>query len=169
MAWKRRSMVLAVTIMAGLVAVSAAETVKGEGGDVDYEILAGKLVTQCAGIHEGDLVRISGGVRDVELLENLAVNVRKLGAFPLVTLSSDRMTRRMYDDVPNEYDAQTSDFGVILAGIIAARIHVDFSKSDNVLAGIPAERIVAVSRANAPAWDLMLKRKVRQIYLGNDL
>jgi leucyl aminopeptidase (aminopeptidase T) len=162
-------MVLAITIIAGLAAVLAAETAKGEGGDVDYEVLAEKLVTQCAGIHEGDLVRISGGVRDIELLENLAVNVRKLGAFPLVTLSSDRMTRRMYDDVPDEYDAQTSDFGVILAGIISARIHVDFSKSDNVLGGIPAERIVAVSRANAPAWDLMLKRKVRQIYLGNDL
>lgn len=162
-------MVLALALVVGLVTVSTAEQMPREGVDVDYEALAEKLVTQCATIQEGDLVRISGGARDIELLENLAVHVRKQGAFPLVTLLSDRMTRRMYDDVPEEYDIQTSDFGVKLASMVTARIHVDYSESDNVLAGVPAERVVTVNHANAPAWDLMLKRKVRQVYLGNDL
>ena len=159
--------VVAGVLWVGTSAVGQVSTAEAQG--VNYEILAQKLVTQCAGIQEGDLVRISGGIRDFELLEDLAVHVRKLGAFPLITLSSDRMTRRMYDDVPEVYDVQTPDFEVKLASTVNARIHVDFSESEAVLSGISAERIVAVNHANAPAWDLMLKRKVRQVYLGNDL
>jgi len=158
-----------VVLVMGLVAMVNAQTSPDAGTFVDFETLARKLVTQCAGIHEGDLVRITGGVRDVELLENIAVHVRKMGAFPLVTLASDRMRRRMYDDVPEIYDEQTSEFGVKLASMITARIHLDYSETEGALAGVPPERIVTVSRANAPAYDLMLKRRVRQVFIGNDL
>ena len=70
---------------------------------VDKETLAQRIVTQSAAVKEGDLVFINGSVRDLEILENIAVNVRKLGADPLVAIDSDRMTRRMYIDVPAKY------------------------------------------------------------------
>jgi len=162
-------MVVGVVFAVGLAAMAMAETQAEHSAGVDFECLAHKLVTQCAGVHEGDLVRISGGVRDAELLENLAVHTRKVGAFPLVTLRSDRMERRMFDDVPKEFDSQTSEFGVRIATMITARIFVDFSESEGALAEVPAERIAAKSHANALSWDLMLRRKVRQVYVGNDL
>ncbi len=74
---------------------------------MDYDAIAKKLVHEAAGVREGDKVLITGGVRDLERLEDLAVHVRMLGAFPLISIGSDRMTRRMYDDVPAKYDAQT--------------------------------------------------------------
>src|ERR1700737_1737430 len=57
----------------------------------DLEALSNRLVNQVAGVKEGDIVLISGGVRDAELLENLSTDVRKGGAFPLLTLNSDRL------------------------------------------------------------------------------
>jgi len=167
---RKRVLSIAVAVLAiGWVAPALAQTNPGVSADVDFDALAEKLVTQCAGIREGDLVRVSGGARDCRLLEDVAVQVRRKGAFPLVTLSSDRMTRRMYDDVPEKYDYQTSDIMVKLASMITARIHVDYSESEANLEGVPSARIVAVNKANAPSWNLMLKRKVRQVYLGNDL
>ncbi|MGE5447968.1 MAG: hypothetical protein ACM3PR_06370, partial [Bacteroidales bacterium] len=80
--------------------VSTAQTMPNKGKSSDTEALAQKLVNQCAHIKEGEFVMISGGVRDLQLLEDIAVNVRKLGAFPLVSIESDRMTRRMYTEVP---------------------------------------------------------------------
>ena len=44
-------------------------------------------------------VLITGGAQDQALLENIAVHVRKAGAFPLVTLNSERMAKRLFDDV----------------------------------------------------------------------
>ena len=62
----------------------------------DPEVLAKKLITQCARVKDGDIVQISGGVRDIELLESLTVEAAKLGADTLLLLSpSDRTFRRL--------------------------------------------------------------------------
>jgi len=166
---KKMFQVMGLALAAGLVAILLAGCAPQKGAGPDYEALAQKLVTQCANIHEGDLVLISGGVRDVELLENIAVHVRKQGAFPLVTLGSDRMTRRMYDDVPAKYDSQTPEFALKLASLITAQIGVEFGETIGLLADVPPERRAAVSKAYAPVNNLMLKRNVRQVYLGNEL
>lgn len=140
-----------------------------EGEGPDYEALAQRLVNQCARIHEGDLVLVTGGVRDVELLEDIAVNVRKLGAFPLVTLGSDRMTRRMYTDVPTKYDSQTPELDLKLLNLVTAWIYVDFGEAQGLLADIPPERRAVVNKTYAPVNDLFLKRSIRGVNLGNGL
>jgi leucyl aminopeptidase (aminopeptidase T) len=168
---KTKSMfvVVGVFIVAGLLAIPAAECSQQKGTGVDYEALAQKLVNQCANIHEGDLVLVSGGVRDFELLENIAVHVRKVGAFPLVSLNSDRMWRRSFDDVPAKYDSQTREFDLKLAGLITAGIDVDFSEKEALLAHVPPERVAAAMKAGVPVDDLMFKRNVRYVNLGNGL
>ena len=86
---------------------TAAETA-AKKAPTDLEQLAQRLVTQSAGVKEGDVVLVTGGAQDQELLEDIAVNVRKAGAFPLVAIDSDRMAKRMYTDVPEKYDTQMS-------------------------------------------------------------
>ena len=46
------------------------ETAK-KAAPTDLEALANRLVTQVAGVKEGEIVFINGGVRDLELLENI--------------------------------------------------------------------------------------------------
>jgi leucyl aminopeptidase (aminopeptidase T) len=156
-----------VVIAVGFFFSPAISTSLGE--DIDYEVLASKFVNTCANIKEGDLVVVSGGVRDMELLENIAVHVRTLGAFPLVTLGSDRMTRRMYDDVPVKYDSQTPEFSLKLAEIIDAVISVDNSETMGLLRDIPAERMALRSEAFIPVSDIPYDRNVRQVSLGDGM
>lgn len=158
-----------VFLVAALLVIPAAECSQQKGTSVDFEALAQKLVTQCANIHEGDLVQVSGGVRDFELLEDIAVHVRKVGAFPLVTLNSDRMVRRMFDDVPAKYDSRSPEFGLKLSGLITAQIDVDFIETEALLANLPPERVATFWKSFSLVNDLMLKRNVRFVHLGNYL
>ena len=57
----------------------------------NLDALATKLVNQCAGVREGELVGITGDPKDAKILEDLAVQVRKRGAYPLIMLTSDRL------------------------------------------------------------------------------
>ena len=159
--------IMAFGIFAALL-VPVAGYAAQEGNEVDYQAVAEKLVLQCAGIQESDLVLITGGVRNVELLENIAVEVRKIGAFPLVTLQSDRMTRRVYTDVPEKYDSQPPGFELQLANLITATIVVDHSEIMGVPKDIPAHRIAARNTVEVELGQLRLKRKVRQVYLGEE-
>lgn len=81
----------------------------------DLEKLAERLVTQSANVKEGEVVLISSGPENIELLEDIAVQVRKAGAFPLVTIGTDRMSKRLFDDVPAKYDSQTDAADLKLA------------------------------------------------------
>src|SRR5262245_47755228 len=65
----------------------------------DAEAVSNRLVTQVAGIKEGDVVFVSGGLRDFELLEDVVIDSRKTGAFPLLTIDSDRMAKKYFEEV----------------------------------------------------------------------
>ena len=109
----------------------------------DLEQLAERLVNQSAGIKEGELVLVSGGAQDQELLENIAVHVRKVGAFPQVALSSDRMTKRLFFDVPAKFDTQADALGLKLAENFDAVITVISNMDEGVLAGADPKRQAA--------------------------
>lgn len=136
---------------------------------VDFEAIAQKLVNQCAGIREGELVMVSGGPKDFELLEDIAVNVRKAGGNPLLTFGSDRLTRRMWTDVPTKYDAQSREPWVKLAGLFAAQIAVSYGEDEGLLADIPPERLSASAQADAVINETIQKNNLRVVNLGNGL
>src|SRR5436305_8536678 len=46
----------------------------------DLKQLAQRIVTQSAGVKEGDVVLISGAVRDMELLDDIDIEAQKAGA-----------------------------------------------------------------------------------------
>ena len=108
---------LAVVMVA---AASAGGPPQSATADVDTTRLADPIVNQSAGIRVGEFVLISGGARDLRLLEDIAVEVRKLGAHPVITIGSDRLTRKMYEDVDARFDAQQPEFNLRLAEIINA-------------------------------------------------
>jgi leucyl aminopeptidase (aminopeptidase T) len=155
-------------VFAGLLAAASVGDEPKNGKERDYDNLAQNVVTRSARIAEGDLVQINGGPQDAALLEALAVQVRKLGGHPLVTLSSPRLARRLYDDVPARFDTQTPEFAVKMAGIVNATITVE-SMDEETYAGVPAERLTAVAKASAGVYPVMLKRNVRTVGLGNGL
>ena len=52
----------------------------------DFKSVARRVVTQSAGVGEGDIVMLTGDVADLPLLEDMAVEVMKAGGEPLFRL-----------------------------------------------------------------------------------
>lgn len=155
----------AAALGAGLIVLAGAAA----RPEPDLKATADTLVTQCASIKQGDLVLITGKPTDIELLENVAVNVRKLGAFPLVSIGTERLARRVYDEVPAKYDTQTDQLDLKLAGLINARISVESNENPSLFADASPERLAAFTKAETPIQEALLKRNVRQVSLGNGL
>lgn len=160
---------IAVILVMGFLFVSNAQPMNTQSKNPETEALAQKLVNQCAHIQEGEFVLVTGGVRDLELLENIAVNVRMLGAFPLLSIGSDRITRRMYTDVPEKFDTQSPESDMKLLNIVDAIISVDYNETAGLLADIPAERFVKRGKAYEPINELVAKRNIKAVNLGNGL
>jgi aminopeptidase len=135
----------------------------------DAEALANRLITQVAGVKESDIVFINGGVRDFELLENLVTDSRKVGAFPLLTISSDRMAKKYYEEVPEKYDAQSPDFDLKLATMPTVAVNIDSNEVEGNLADVSPTRLANTAKTGLPIGELMQKRNVRQVEVGNDL
>ncbi|MCZ6492491.1 MAG: aminopeptidase, partial [Planctomycetota bacterium] len=131
--------------------------------------IADTLVNKSANIRYGELVLISGGVRDQQLLEDIAIEVRKLGAHPVITISSDRLTRNIFTQVPARFDNQEPTFVLRMAETINAMISVDYRESFGILADVPAERRAAHAKAFEPVHKKMLERSVIHTHLGNGL
>jgi leucyl aminopeptidase (aminopeptidase T) len=134
----------------------------------DLEQLAQRLVSQSAAVQEGEIVLISGRPSDAELLENIAVNVRKAGGFPLVTYSSDRLSKRLFFDVPAKYDTQVDAAGSKLADIVDVNITLGNTTSENLFEGADPKRMAARGKADEAVMQKFLRR-VRTVEVGNNL
>jgi aminopeptidase len=149
--------------------VMKSQTVPEKAKVIDYEALAQKLVNQCAAVKEGEVVLITGGIKDFELLEDIAVNVSKAGAFPLISVGSDRLTRRLFTEVPEKYDSRVPLLDMKLLDFTNVVIGVSYGEDPGLLADIPPDRLAAISKAFAPVNDLAVKKSLRGVSLGNGL
>jgi leucyl aminopeptidase (aminopeptidase T) len=135
----------------------------------DLEKLAERLVTQSAAVKEGEVVLISSGPENVELLEDIAVQVRKVGAFPFVTIGTDRMAKRMYTDVPEKYDSQTDAGDLKLAEVVNVTISVGRNSAEGLFADADPKRLAVRAKANESIQDAYIKHNVRTVEVDNGL
>lgn len=149
----------------------ASETAKPamKAPPTDLEKLAERLVTQSAAVKEGEVVLISSGPENIELLEDIAVQVRKAGAFPLVTVGTDRMAKRMYTDVPEKYDSQTDQADLKLAEMVNVTINVGRNSVEGLFADADPKRLAARAKANESLQDAFIKHNVRSVDVDNGL
>jgi leucyl aminopeptidase (aminopeptidase T) len=134
----------------------------------DTRSVARNLV-QAGLVKPGDKVLVNGSVRDAALLEDIAVEVMKVGAHPLITIRSDRLVRRSYEEVPARFDNVTSPVARLLVDEFDVQINVDVGENEALLAGVPMARRTARGKAAQPINDAFFKRNVRSVNLGNGL
>jgi leucyl aminopeptidase (aminopeptidase T) len=161
-------MVNATWLRLGIAATAVLFSVTAGGQSRDMRSVARNLV-QAGMVKPGDKVLINGSVRDAPLLEDIAVEAMKVGAHPLITLSSERLFRRSFDEVPARFDNVTSPVGMLLVDNFDVQINLDVGENEGVLAGVPMERRVARNKAGQQINDTFFKRHVRSVNLGNGL
>lgn len=135
----------------------------------DLQELARRIVTQSANVKEGEIVQISGSARDMELLEDISIEVEKVGGNPLLTVGSERMTKKYYAEVPEKYDSKEPKLGLALAKIVNVHINVDSTETEDLLASVPPSRFAAGAKAGQPVTAEYIKNKVRSVNIGNEL
>jgi len=137
--------------------------------DANMGGLAERVVVQSARIKQGEKVMISGGARDLALLEELAVQVRRVGAFPLLILSSEGLDRRLVVDVPEQYDTQLPELDLALVQVFDVGISVDYGETPGLNADVPPERMMRRAEAARPVMEAATRRGARTVNLGNDM
>lgn len=135
----------------------------------DFEQLARRLVNDSAAVKEGEIVLITGRPHDCKLIESIAVNVRRVGAFPMVLYSSDRLSKRLFFDVPAKFDSQTDAMAMKLAGIVDVVISLGNTTSENLFEGADPERLATRAKADEPIGQAFLKNNVRTVEVGNNM
>lgn len=136
---------------------------------VDMEQLAERIVTQSAGVKEGDVVMITGLSHDADLLEALAVSVRKQGAFPWLMYSSERLAKRMFFDVPAKYDSQVSPADMAMAKLVNVAINLGNGQSVDLFEGADPVRMAARGKAGMQMADAVRAAGMRSVVIGNGL
>lgn len=156
-----------VTAFAVLAALSpaafAAAASAADLGAVAKSMVAAGLVKT------GDKVLISGSLRDYALLEDLAVETMKAGGQPFISMGSEQLGRRSYDEVPASYDDLPQTLGLALVNAFDVQLSVDVGETEDIMAGVPAARMAARAKAGLPASQAFIQRGIRSVSLGNGL
>lgn len=131
--------------------------------------LAMRVISQSAAVKEGEVVLIMGRQHDAGLMEDLAVAARKTGAFPMIVYESDRLSRRMFFDVPARYDSQADALGLKLAETADVLIDIGNDTTENLFEGADPARMAARGKADGAVLEAFTRNNVRTVELGNNL
>jgi leucyl aminopeptidase (aminopeptidase T) len=123
----------------------------------DLQAVARNLV-QAGMVKTGDKVLITGSVRDETLMEHIAIETMKAGGQPLISLSSDSLTRRSFEEVPASYDTLPPSLNLALVNMFDVQISLDVGEADDLLAGVPQARQAARAKANEPVNQAFFQR-----------
>jgi leucyl aminopeptidase (aminopeptidase T) len=135
----------------------------------DHRKAAARIV-ESAAIEEGDLVVIGGeDVATIDLVEEISVAVAARGGHPLQLLGREKTDLRYYTDVPEKYDATRFAFWQKVTEIMDVVIWVDWVDTSGLYRSVPPARMTAVSQSYQKASQTMLRRGVRQVFVGNAL
>ena len=148
---------------------AAPKTEAPKAAATDLKQLAERIVNQSAGVKEGEIVLVSGAARDNELVENIVIEIQKVGGHALVDTSNEKLAKRSYTEVPEKFDSKEPKLAMALAKMVNVTINVDSQESEALFADVPAERRAARAKAGAPVQREFIKNKVRSVSIGNDL
>lgn len=134
--------------------------------EAQSKMLAKRLV-QSASVKKGDVVMITGGTHMVRLMEDIAIEAQKAGAFANMWLSSDRVQRAIYLEEPDEFLGQKNDFWLTWYGKVDVVIDVpQFEDYLKIVEGVSETRI---AKSKGSAEDLTSKINtlpIREIAFG---
>jgi len=134
--------------------------------DVDMEEVAEKIVKKCMRVRDNEVILINGGIHNFELVENIAVDVRKAGAFPVVMARTDRLEKRIIEEVDIEYLERTKEYYLRWLEDIDGLINVDSYEDPRSMSRLPEEKVGATRKANRPINDKFQEEKIRWTAMG---
>ena len=128
--------------------------------------IAHKVVTVSAKVQAGEVVAISGNEARLALMEALAIEARKAGAIVPIFVTTDRIERANFTEVPDQYLGQRDPTLVWMKNVDVWIFTGDIDDTKAVMNGVPDTK-VAKARQSADALRKELeKSKYRGVFIG---
>ncbi len=134
--------------------------------EVNLNEVSEKIVEKCMGVKEDEVIMLKGGIHNFELVENMAVDIRKKGAFPVVSADTDRMNKRTIEEVDINYLEKTREYYLRWLDDVDGVISLDSRKDPRIFSELPEDKIGATRRANRPIRDKFNEEKIRWTGMG---
>ncbi len=134
--------------------------------DVNFNEVAEKVVNECMRVEEDEVIQINGSPHNFEFLEDIALHVRKNGAFPVIKSSSDSLEKKIIEGVEKKYLKKTPDYYLRWLDDIDGVIGIDPRKDPNILSHLPEDKIGAKRKGNKKVNDKFQKNNIRWTGIG---
>ena len=131
--------------------------------------LANRLVTQVVQAKRGQVYEVVSSPQNLELLEDVWADLHRVGAWSVVRLVTDRMTRLYFQEVPPRFDAEPQANALGLNTFISGQINIDYESDPGLLDNVPPSRVAAQQQSSNASTKDMLARNIPFIEVGNGL
>jgi len=114
-----------------------------------------KSMVETCNLKKGDAVIVKGGAHNQTLLEEIALECYREGASPMIIITSDRYTKKVYDEisaktleiVPKHYVSMVKDADAIIS--------VEEMDDPTIVGGFPRDKLQSRQKAMIPIFDIV--------------
>jgi leucyl aminopeptidase (aminopeptidase T) len=133
----------------------------------DFQTIARMLVNDSVQVKEKEGVLISGDPSKIPLMEAIAVEVAKKGAFPHLVLESPAVQQRILNEAPARFLETPNPLTLAEVKQIDVFIGLSAVQDPTALAKVPEERVALTRKAGQVITDAVYARPIRSVALGN--
>lgn len=130
--------------------------------------IARRIVTEVLRVRPDEAIQVNTDLSNPVLVEELALAIRRAGAFPHIVYTSPRMTLRMLQETPEAHLARAPEYLVKMLRVIDANINLVPEASPALLAAVPEHRLALVRKAAEPVTERAQSSSQRSVSLGNN-
>ncbi len=114
-----------------------------------------KRIVDTCNVKRGEGVVVKGGAHTQRLLEDISIECYKRGGIPTMIVTSDRYSKRIYDEIPAKTLEIVPKQYVGMAKAADTLIMVEDLDDPSVAEGFPREKVAARQKANLPLYDIL--------------
>lgn len=141
---------------------------------VNYAQIAYKIVHQVLDIQAGEVVSLSGEIlnrqatplEQIPLIEDLALALRKKGAFPVLEISTENLKHRFFAEMPEEIHKLPLAYYESWVNSIDAFIDVGWRNHPEIYQNLSPEQYQRLERSTRGIWETVVAQKKRTLYMG---
>lgn len=133
---------------------------------VDVEDLTRKIVQDCLRIQPNEVVGIMGGLEQIDLIETLAIEIQRVGAYPLISLETLKMKSSMLEQTESEQIQRHFQRLEETLSSVTTFIMLEHVVTPSLVKKIPHEQVEVYRKAWVKVRNELFKRKVKWAFLG---
>lgn len=130
--------------------------------------IARRIVNDVLRVRPEETIQVTTDLSNPALVEELAVAIRRAGAFPHIVYDSPRLARRILEETPELYLSRTPVHLIKMLRVIDASINLLPETSPVLLASVPEHRLALVRKAEEPVSERVQASSTRAVFLGNN-